>query len=304
MRAVIYSMIPAAILGLAEAARASGLEPVAVLTPRDVRSEEDAGRRASVVSETPADIDVCLVADKADLVRLTAAYEPAIGLCAGYRWLLPPEVLAIPTLGVVNSHPALLPRHRGPYPFAWAIREEDAELGLTLHLMDETFDTGPVLAQGSRPMPADQRIGSLVTVLQELARELYPAALRRVLAGERGDPQRSEGVTWAGPFGDDYVELDPWQDARRAPSPGSRLAGDVRHVRRRPGGDDRGPAPAREGRVARRAGRSGHASPRCGRRPALADVGRPAVERQSFGIARPGCRGGGGVTSVRCRQEP
>lgn len=208
MRAVIYSMIPAAILGLAEAARASGLEPVAVLTPRDVRSEEDAGRRASVVSETPDDIDVCLVADKADLVRLTAAYEPAIGLCAGYRWLLPPEVLAIPTLGVVNSHPALLPRHRGPYPFAWAIREEDAELGLTLHLMDETFDTGPVLAQGSRPMPADQRIGSLVTVLQELARELYPAALRRVLAGERGDPQRSEGVTWAGPFGDDYVELD------------------------------------------------------------------------------------------------
>jgi len=208
MRAVIYSMIPAAILGLSEAARAAGLEPVAVLTPRDVRSEEDAGRRASVVSETPDGIDVCLVADKADLARLTAAYEPTIGLCAGYRWLLPPEVLAIPTLGVLNSHPALLPRHRGPYPFAWAIREDDADLGLTLHLMDETFDTGPVLAQGSRPMPADQRIGSLVTVLQELARELYPTALRRVLAGERGDPQRSEGATWAGPFGDDYVELD------------------------------------------------------------------------------------------------
>ena len=208
MRAVIYSMIPAGILGLAEAARAVGLEPVAVLTPRDVRSAEDAERRAAVIAETPDDLDVCFVVDKADLVRLTAAYEPAIGLCAGYRWLLPPEVLSIPRLGVVNSHPALLPRHRGPYPFAWAIREGDAELGLTLHLMDETFDTGPVLAQGSRPMPADQRIGSLVTVLQELARELYPAALRRVLAGERGDPQRSEGVTWAGPFGDDYVELD------------------------------------------------------------------------------------------------
>ena len=39
MRAVIYSTIPDAILGLAEAARASGLEPVAVLTPRDVRSD-------------------------------------------------------------------------------------------------------------------------------------------------------------------------------------------------------------------------------------------------------------------------
>ena len=208
MRAVIYSMIPAAILGLAEAARGAGLEPVAVLTPRGVRSAEDAGRRAAVVAETPDDIDVCLVAGKADLVRLTAAYEPAIGLCAGYRWLLPPEVLAIPAFGVVNSHPAVLPRHRGPYPFAWAIREGDAEVGLTLHLMDEEFDTGPVLAQGSRPMPADQTIGSLVSVLQELARELYPDALRRVLAGERGEPQRSEGATWAGPFGEDYVELD------------------------------------------------------------------------------------------------
>jgi methionyl-tRNA formyltransferase len=212
MRAVIYSMIPPAILGLAEAARGAGLEPVAVLTPRDVRSAEDAERRAAVVAETPDDIDVCLVADKADLARLTAAYEPAIGLCAGYRWLLPPEVLAIPTFGVVNSHPALLPRHRGPFPFAWAIREADAELGLTLHLMDAEFDTGPVLAQGSRPMPSDQTIGSLVPVLQELARELYPDALRRVLAGERGDPQRSEGATWAGPFGKDYAELDPLED--------------------------------------------------------------------------------------------
>jgi methionyl-tRNA formyltransferase len=209
MRAVIYSMIPAGILGLAEAARMVGLEPVAVLTPRDVRSAEDADRRAAVVAETPDDLDVCFVVDKSDLVRLTAAYEPAIGLCAGYRWLLPPDVIAIPRFGVVNSHPALLPRHRGPYPFAWAIREGDAELGLTLHLMDERFDTGPVLAQGSRPMPADQTIGGLVTVLRELARELYPDALQRVLAGERGAPQRSEGVTWAGPFGEDYVELDP-----------------------------------------------------------------------------------------------
>ena len=149
------------------------------------------------------------MADKAGLLRLTKAYEPTIGLCAGYRWLLPPEVLAIPTLGVVNSHPSLLPRHRGPYPFAWAIREGDAELGLTLHRMDEQFDTGPVLAQGSRPMPADQTLAGLVPVLQRLARELYPEALRRVLAGERGDPQRAGGATWAGPFGEDYVELDP-----------------------------------------------------------------------------------------------
>jgi methionyl-tRNA formyltransferase len=207
---VIYSMISPAIVGLAEVARAAGIEPVAVITPRSARDpEDDAARRASIIADTPDDLDVCFVADKAGLLRLTAAYEPTIGLCAGYRWLLPPEVLAIPKLGVVNTHPSLLPRHRGPYPFAWAVREGDTELGLTLHRMDEQFDTGPVLAQGSRPMPHDQTLAGLVPVLEELARELYPEALRRVLAGERGDPQRTEGATWAGPFGEDYAELDP-----------------------------------------------------------------------------------------------
>jgi len=210
MRAVIYSMIPPAIVGLAEAARAAGIDPVAVITPRGARDpEDDDARRASIIAEAPDDLDVCFVADKAGLLRLTEAYEPTIGLCAGYRWLLPPEVLAVPKLGVVNSHPSLLPRHRGPYPFAWAIREGDTELGLTLHLMDQQFDTGPVLAQGSRPMPADQTLAGLGPVLQELARKLYPDALRRVLAGERGAAQSEEGATWAGPFGEDYVELDP-----------------------------------------------------------------------------------------------
>jgi methionyl-tRNA formyltransferase len=210
VRAVIYSMIAPAIVGLAGAARAAGIEPVAVITPRSGRDPApDVERRAAILAETPDDVDVCFVADKAGLLRLTEAYEPTIGFCAGYRWLLPPEVLAVPALGVVNLHPSVLPRHRGPYPFAWAIREGDTELGLTLHLMDEEFDTGPVLAQGSRQMPADQRLAGMVAVLEELAGELFPGALERVLAGDRGTAQTSEGATWAGPFGDDYAQLDP-----------------------------------------------------------------------------------------------
>jgi hypothetical protein len=84
MRAVIYSMIPPAIAGLAEAARAAGIEPVAVITPRAARdSEGDDARRASIIAEAPDGLDVCFVAAKAGLLRLTEAYEPTIGLCAG-----------------------------------------------------------------------------------------------------------------------------------------------------------------------------------------------------------------------------
>jgi methionyl-tRNA formyltransferase len=208
VRAVIYSTVLPAIVGLTELARSVGVEPVAVITPRAVRDARAEDLRNAILTDAPTGLDLCFAADKASLLRLTRAYEPELGLCAGFSWLLPPEVLAVPRLGVVNSHPSLLPRHRGPFPFAWAVRENDPELGVTVHLMDERFDTGPILAQGSRPMPADTTLEGLLPTLRELNGELVPRALRRVLDGDRGDPQTEDGATYAGPFGEDYAELD------------------------------------------------------------------------------------------------
>jgi methionyl-tRNA formyltransferase len=208
VRAVIYSTVLPAIVGLTELARSVGVEPVAVITPRAVRDARAEDLRNAILTDAPTGLDLCFAADKASLLRLTRAYEPELGLCAGFSWLLPPEVLAVPRLGVVNSHPSLLPRHRGPFPFAWAVRENDPELGVTVHLMDERFDTGPILAQGSRPMPADRTLEGLLPTLRELNGELVPRALRRVLGGDRGDPQTEDGTTYAGPFGEDYAELD------------------------------------------------------------------------------------------------
>jgi methionyl-tRNA formyltransferase len=209
-RVVIYSMVLPAVLGLDAIARGEGYEPVAVITPR-LRDDADEGSRErfwALVGGAPAGLDVCIADTKASLERLTRMYEPRLGLCFGYRWKLPPEVLAIPELGVVNGHPSVLPRHRGPYPFAWAVREGDEEFGLTYHLMDDDFDTGPVLAQGSRPMPAEVNFPTLQPLLVELSQELLPRALARLEAGDRGDAQSDEGATRAGAFGDDYRHVD------------------------------------------------------------------------------------------------
>jgi methionyl-tRNA formyltransferase len=214
-RVVIYSMVLPAVVGLDAIARAEGYEPVAVIVPR-LRDAADAGSRErfqELVGGAPAGLDVCVADSKASLERFTRMYEPRLGLCIGYRWKLPPEVLAIPELGIVNGHPSLLPRHRGPYPFAWAVRERDGELGMTYHLMDDDFDTGPVLAQGSRPMPDEVNFPALQPLLAELSQELLPQALARLEAGDRGDTQSQEGATYAGAFGDDYRHVDWAQPA-------------------------------------------------------------------------------------------
>jgi methionyl-tRNA formyltransferase len=58
---------------------------------------------------------------------------------------IPARVLALaPAVGV---HPSLLPRHRGPDPYFWAIDSGDETTGVTAHRLEEEYDTGPILAQ-------------------------------------------------------------------------------------------------------------------------------------------------------------
>ena len=115
----------------------------------------------------------------------------------------------------MNCHPALLPRHRGPIPLAWAFRDGDAQFGVTWHRMDAELDTGPILAQATVPMEDDDfGIGR-----RRAAHGRGGAGPAAAGAGARrgrrpGDPQPSEGVTWAGHFGEDYVTVDWTQPAR------------------------------------------------------------------------------------------
>jgi len=68
-------------------------------------------------------------------------------LVASYGTLLKKEVLALPKHGCLNIHPSLLPKFRGPSPYVSAILADERATGVTLMLMEERMDAGPVLAQ-------------------------------------------------------------------------------------------------------------------------------------------------------------
>ncbi len=105
-------------------------------------------------------------------------------LVVAYGRLLPAEVLEIPALGVLNVHPSLLPLYRGASPVATAILEGAVETGVTVMMLDEGMDTGPVLAQ-SEPVPisGDDTRDSLTSRLFELGAGLLVDTLDGV---ERG----------------------------------------------------------------------------------------------------------------------
>ena len=87
------------------------------------------------------------------------ALEPDAIVVVAYGEILTPDVLDIPRLGAVNVHFSLLPRWRGAAPVQRAILEGDEVTGVTVMLMDEGLDTGPILATVETPIDPEEDAG-------------------------------------------------------------------------------------------------------------------------------------------------
>lgn len=194
-----------------------GHEPVALLAPRRPPPGDMPPELELRDATAPAGLDLLFARDKHAIEPLLRAYEPDLALCWGFPWKIPQAALDVPRLGSVNHHPALLPRHRGPVPLAWALRDGDAVWGSTWHFMDAELDTGNVLAQTSAPIQDDDvDIAKFGPRLLAVAASLLPRVFERIAAGDEGEPQPAEGVSWAGHFeDDDYVRVDWSQPARK-----------------------------------------------------------------------------------------
>ena len=90
-------------------------------------------------------------ASRGRIAPLLRQFEPDVALCIGFPWKIPPDALATPRHGIVNGHPSLLPRYRGPSPVSSAIRNGESEIGFTFHYMDAELDTGNILGQVRDP---------------------------------------------------------------------------------------------------------------------------------------------------------
>ncbi len=126
------------------------------------------------------------------------ALTPEAIIVAAYGLLIPRSILDIPPSGCINVHPSLLPRHRGASPVTAAILSGDGVTGVSIMLLDEGWDTGPVLAQVSTPILATDTTGLLTVRLSKLGAQLLEDTLPRWQAGEiKSQPQDESKATYS-----------------------------------------------------------------------------------------------------------
>jgi len=94
--------------------------------------------------------------------------EPDLGIVVAYGHILRPEVLSVPSRGMINVHASLLPRHRGAAPIQHAILTGDRETGISIMQIEEGLDSGPVLHHVVTPIGADETAGALAARLADL----------------------------------------------------------------------------------------------------------------------------------------
>jgi formyltetrahydrofolate-dependent phosphoribosylglycinamide formyltransferase len=141
-------------------------------------------------------VPTVVLADPADAAAwLDALSEHRIDLVvlAGYLKLVPPAVVHRYRGRMINIHPALLPAFGGPGMYGHRVHEAVLALGAavsgaTVHLVDEVYDRGPILAQARVPVLPGDTPETLAERVLELEHRLLPAVVLAAAAAGRPVP--------------------------------------------------------------------------------------------------------------------
>ncbi len=134
----------------------------------------------------------------AEVVEELVSFKPELIVVAAFGHILPQAVLSLPKFGCLNIHPSLLPQHRGPSPVATSLLCGDLLTGVTIILMDQGLDSGPILAQERVGIAARDTTGSLTAKLAHVGAELLMETLPKWLKGEiEPQPQDETRATYS-----------------------------------------------------------------------------------------------------------
>lgn len=111
-------------------------------------------------------------------------YKPDLFVVIAYGKIIPQEILDIPTKGSINIHFSLLPKYRGASPIHAALLNGETESGVTIMLMDEKMDHGPILAMEKVSVDPEEMFEDFGNKLLDLANKMIVPTIQNFLNGK------------------------------------------------------------------------------------------------------------------------
>lgn len=155
-----------------------------------------------------------VITSRKDLLKVKLVKpQPDIGALASFGTIVPKEILSFPKKGVLNIHPSLLPKYRGPSPVQAAILAGDKQTGVTIIKLDEKIDHGPVVAQFAEDIRPNDTAKSLYQRLFAQGIEVLKTILPAYLKGQiETKPQNHRLATYTKKLTRDDGKID-WQNS-------------------------------------------------------------------------------------------
>lgn len=116
--------------------------------------------------------------DIADDIR---ALQPVTGILVSYGKIVPQAIIDLFAPGIINVHPSLLPKYRGPSPIESAILSGDTSTGVSIMQLSRAMDAGPVYAVKNHPLKGTETQAELYHTLAVIGTDLLLETLPAIL---------------------------------------------------------------------------------------------------------------------------
>ena len=118
------------------------------------------------------------------LSELLIKHEVDLIVLAGFMRILSNSFIEKFNRKIINIHPSLLPKYPGLNTHEKVINNKDKFHGVTIHLVDEGLDSGPIIAQARFKAAKYRDIDSLITKVHSIEHKLYPLIIKMIVEGE------------------------------------------------------------------------------------------------------------------------
>lgn len=126
-----------------------------------------------------------------------AEYNVEAAVLAAYGKIVPQEILDIFKIGIINIHPSLLPKHRGPTPIESAILNGENSTGVSIIKLVAAMDAGPIFKQESIKISGNETKQQLADALDKLGEKLLLDCIDDILNGSLNPAEQpTEGITY------------------------------------------------------------------------------------------------------------